>query len=73
MVTTKKKENVEKVKEIVIYKYSRLGKGPLHEAVIVNDYHSFVKYDPNSQTSELVENIPEIDRILIPPNEEEYP
>ena len=60
-------------KEIVVYKYSQLGRGPLHEAVIVNGLPFFLKYDHNTQTSELVEKIEENIRILIPPNEENYP
>ena len=67
------KRNKKTKKEIVVYKYSQLGRGPLHEAVIVNGLPFFLKYDHNTQTSELVEKIEENIRILIPPNEENYP
>jgi hypothetical protein len=62
-----------KPKEITIYKYSQLGKGQLHEAILVKGLPYFVKYDNISQTHELVENIPEIYRVLRPPKSEEYP
>jgi hypothetical protein len=60
-------------REIPIYKYSQLGKGSLHEAVIVNGLPFFVRYDHDTQTFELVEKIEENSRILRPPNVEEYP
>jgi hypothetical protein len=69
--------NVDKDKktkpEIVVYKYSQSGRGSLHEAVIVNGLPFFLKYDHDTQTFELVENIEENSRILISPNEENYP
>jgi hypothetical protein len=62
-----------KLKQISVYKYSELGKGQLHEAILVKKIPYFAKYNRISQTVELVENIPEIYRILRPPREEEYP
>ena len=66
-------ENNQKIKEIAVYKYSKMGREPLHEAVIVNDLPFFIKYDHYKTTFELVENIPENSRILRPPHREEYP
>ena len=68
-----KEDKKTKKKEIIVFKYSQLGRGPLHEAVIVNGLPFFLKYDHDTQTFELVENIEENSRILIPPNEENYP
>jgi hypothetical protein len=60
-------------REFVVYKYSQMGKGPLHEAVIVDGLPWFVKYNHDLNTFELVEKIKENSRILRPPNIEEYP
>jgi hypothetical protein len=60
-------------RKIPIYKYSQLGKGILHEAVIVNRLPFFIKYENITKTFELLENIEENSRILRPPNLEEYP
>ena len=67
------KEEEKQKREFVTYKYSQMGKGPLHEAVIVNGLPFFIKYDHESKQFELVENIIENSRILRPPNIEEYP
>ena len=66
-------EKKNTIKKVIVYKYSELGKGPLHEAVLINRLPYFVKYNHVKNTYELVENIPENDRILRPPNEDEYP
>jgi hypothetical protein len=50
-----------------------MGKDSLQEAVIVNGLPFFVRYHHIANTFELVENIEETNRILIPPNEENYP
>ncbi len=64
----------EKTKgEFVVYKYSQMGKGPLHEAVIVDGLPFFLKYNHNLNTIEQVEKIKENSRILRPPTIEEYP
>ena len=60
-------------REFITYKYSQMGKGPLHEALIVNGLPFFIKYNHVSKEFELVENIIENSRILRPPNIEEYP
>ena len=62
-----------KLREVTIYKYSKMGKGQLHEAVIVNGLPFFVKYNHESNDFELVENIEENNRILKPPEREGYP
>jgi len=63
----------EKTKgEFVVYKYSQMGKGPLHEAVIVDGLPFFLKYNHNLNTFEQVEKIKENSRILRPPTIEEY-
>ncbi|HET7642545.1 MAG TPA: hypothetical protein VFK40_03470 [Nitrososphaeraceae archaeon] len=59
--------------EYTVFKCSQNGKIPLHEAVIVNRLPFFMKYDVSSQTFELVEKFEENNRILVPPNEENYP
>lgn len=38
-------EKKESKQEFVVNKYSEIGKGPLHEAIIVNGLPYFVKYD----------------------------
>jgi hypothetical protein len=64
----------EKTKrDIVVYKYSQMGKGPLHEAVIVDGLPFFIKYNHNLNTYEQVEKIKENGRILRPLTTEEYP
>jgi hypothetical protein len=68
-----KEDKNTKKKEIPVFKYSQLGRSQLHEAVIVNGLPFFLKYDHITQEPELVENIEENSRILIPPNEENYP
>ena len=60
-------------REFVVYKYSQMGKGPLHEAVIIDGLPFFIKYNHNLNTFELVEKIKENSIILRPPNIEEYP
>ncbi|HEX2408368.1 MAG TPA: hypothetical protein VHJ38_14280, partial [Nitrososphaeraceae archaeon] len=60
-------------REFVVYKYSQMGKGPLHETVIVDGLPFFIKYNHNLNTFELVKKIKENSRILRPPNIEEYP
>jgi hypothetical protein len=66
-------DNDGKSKGVIVFKYSKMGRGLLHEAVLVNGLPRFLKYDHIPQTFELVEKIEESSRILIPPNEENYP
>ncbi len=69
----KKGEEKTKREEFVTFKYSQMGKGEFHEAVIVNGLPFFLKYSNELNTFELLENIPENSRLLRPPNIEEYP
>ena len=66
-------EEKDKTVTKVVYKYSQMGRGPLHEAVLFKRLPLFIKYDHDTQTFELVENIQEYIRVLRPPNEDEYP
>jgi hypothetical protein len=69
-----RRDKEEKSKrEFVTYKYSQMGKGELHEAVIVNGLPFFLKYNHITNALEMVEKIEENSRILRPPNIEEYP
>ena len=61
-------------KEILkIFKYSKYGKIALHEAIILDDKPVFIKYDHDNKRIEIVENIVETTRIIIPPSREECP
>jgi hypothetical protein len=66
-------EEKSKRKIITTFKYSKMGKVQLHEAVIVDGLPFFVKYNHITRTFELVEKIEESSRILRPPNIEDYP
>lgn len=66
-----KRENLKR--EFVTYKYSQMGKGELHEAALVNNLPSFIKYNNTTEKIELVEKVEENSRILRPPEREEYP
>jgi hypothetical protein len=57
----------------VTYKYSQLGRGELKEAVLISDLPSFIKYKRETKEFELEEKIEEKNRILRPPEREEYP
>jgi hypothetical protein len=67
------RDTKQKRGEFVTYKYSQMGKDSIQEVVIVNGLPFFVRYHHIANTFELVENIEETNRILIPPNEENYP
>jgi hypothetical protein len=75
LISKKEKENKQEnsKQEIVTYKYSQMGKGELHEAVIINGLPFFIKYNNITGKIELVEKIEENSRILRPPEREEYP
>ncbi len=60
-------------REFVTYKYSKLGKGELHEAILINGSPFFIKYNNITNQIEQVENIQENTRILRSPEIEEYP
>jgi hypothetical protein len=66
-------EDSKQKPEFVTFKYSQMGKGDLHEAVLVNGLPFFTKYNCDSRQLELVEKIEENSRILRPPEREEYP
>ncbi len=67
------KEQNEKKREFVTYKYSKMGKEDLREAILINDLPFFVKYNHVSKEIILLEKIDEIRRVLRPPEREEYP
>ena len=69
--TTKKNQKEKRV--FVTYKYSQLGRGELKEAVLISDLPSFIKYRRETKEFELEEKIEEKNRILRPPEREEYP
>jgi hypothetical protein len=54
-----------------VFKYSRRLKGTLHEAILLGDQAFFLIY--SNGRLELVKDIEETNRILRPPNIEEYP
>jgi hypothetical protein len=72
-----KKEDEEeqgrKLPKHSIYKYSNKRRDDLHEAVIYNGLPLFLTYDSISNKIKVVENIRENNRILRPPDVEEYP
>ena len=53
------------------YKYSNRGKGPLHGAILLAGRPIFITY--NNGNIEQVETIEESNRIIKPPEAEEYP
>jgi hypothetical protein len=59
--------------EFLTFKYSQMGKGDLHEAILVNGLPFFTKYNYDSRQLELINKIKENSRILRPPEREEYP
>jgi hypothetical protein len=54
-----------------VYKYSKKGKGNLHEAVMLGGIPVFLEYENDEIV--VIEKIEEATRILVPPNREEYP
>ena len=60
-------------KVFVIYKYSQMGRGELNEGVLISDQPSFIRYNRESKEFEKEEKIEENNRILSPPEREEYP
>ena len=54
-----------------VYKYSKKGKADLHDAVILAGLPVFLKYE-NGEIK-IVEKIEETARVIVPPNQEEYP
>jgi hypothetical protein len=70
----KNNENKEKRKrEFTTYKYSQMGKGDLYEAVLINDFPQFITYNFITNKIEVVDKIEENNRIITPPQKEEYP
>jgi hypothetical protein len=57
--------------ECTAYKYSKKGKGQLHEALILSGFPVFLAYKNDEIIS--VDQIEESARIIKPPNPEEYP
>lgn len=64
---------IEKKRELPTYKYSKMGKGDLHESIILDGVPLFIKYDFENQQIKIVGRIEQETRILIPPSHEEYP
>lgn len=64
-------------KEYRIWKYSELGRGILHEAIIIGDVPYFIRFvwdkDYKKKIVDKVEKVEETARILRPPRKEEYP
>lgn len=56
-----------------VFKYSTRFRGPLHEAIIFGSEPFFLTYSEKSGHIELVKQIEENSRILVPPSIEEYP
>lgn len=73
--TTKEKQEIDKKpkREFVIYKFSQMGRGELNEGVLISDQPSFIRYNRESKEFEKEEKIVENNRILNPPEREEYP
>ena len=71
----KEKQEIDKKpkREFVIYKYSQMGRGELNEGVLISDQPSFIRYNRESKEFESKEKIVENNRILNPPEREEYP
>ena len=71
----KEKQEIDKKykREFVIYKYSQMGRGGLNEGVLISDQPSFISYNRESKEFESQEKIVENNRILNPPEREEYP
>jgi hypothetical protein len=58
------KQNSEKKKPITTSKYSRLGKGELHESVILGGVPRFLRYDKENDKMMPLKHIEEETRIL---------
>ena len=69
----KEDKSKESIPEILIFKYSMMGKDNLHESVIINSLPFFVKYNRELDMGEIIEKIEENSRILRPPKRQEYP
>lgn len=63
----------ENKRELATYKYSNMGKGDLHESIMLDGMPVFIKYDLENKQIKIVNRIEQETRILIPPSHEEYP
>jgi hypothetical protein len=63
----------EKKRELPTYKYSNMGKGDLHESIVLDGVPVFIKYDFENKQIKIIDRIEHETRILIPPSHEEYP
>lgn len=72
-IKKEKKKIAKSKREIPTYKYSQMGKGELHEAIISNGLPFFLKYNHDLKKFELIAEIKENNRILKPLEREEYP
>jgi hypothetical protein len=64
-------KDINPKRAIVAYKYSNKGKSLLHEAIIIAGQPAFLKYESGGIIA--VQYIEEPNRIIKPPNPEEYP
>jgi len=69
----KQKKNDRTLREFTIYKYSQMGHGELHEAVILDNSPRFIAYESEIEQVKVLDNIKQETRILVPPAYEEYP
>ena len=73
---TKNENQISKVltkKRVSAYKYSNRGKGDLYEAIIVDGIPYFLTFNSTINGIELVSHIEEKDRIIFPPEINDYP
>jgi hypothetical protein len=68
----KQKEKEKPKHQIPTYKYSKRGKIPLHEAIILEGKPYYIYHGTNSKSFITVEVIEEETRVLRPPHMEEY-
>ena len=74
MIITDNNNKKPKKRKITTFKYSQLGKGDLYESVFIDDgLPVFIKYNEESNSFEVIEQIEETTRILTPPSREECP
>lgn len=63
----------QRLHEHTTYKFSQIGRGELHEAVILDGSPKFIVYDAENKQFRPVDKIEQQTRILTPPSPEEYP
>lgn len=73
VITKQNKEEKDKPKQIIAYKYSGNGKYKLHESIILNGLACFIAYDTEKEKVIIKNEIEEQSRIIRPPSLEECP